>query len=192
MSLCSEGVMLVSALDENGGVAKQLRTPAFFNADEDPLFAMPSLIGRVAYFPSFHGDVQPVDLSGDEPRVLKRWSLVDDAERKANWRPGGWQIVSAHRSGKLYVLMHPDGYNGSHKNGGSEVWEFDVATGKRSARHVLKNWGISIEVTSGNPPYLVVTNGSFQLDVYNANDGKWLRMFGDHAVTMPMVLHAVQ
>lgn len=191
MSLCSEGVMLVSALNEQGSVAKQWRTPAFFNADDDPLFAMPTLIGRMAYFPSFHGDLQPVDLSGDEPRVLPRWSLVDDAERKANWRPGGHQIATAHGSGKLYVLMHPDGFSGSHKNAGSEVWVFNVASGKRVARHVLKNWGVSIEVTSGDKPYLVVTNGSFQLDVYGADDGKWLRMFGDHAVTMPMVLHAV-
>ncbi len=192
MSLCSEGVMLVSALDENGGVAKQWRTPAFFNADEDPLFAMPAMIGRTAYFPTFHGDVQPVDLSGYEPKVMKRWSLVDAGERKANWRPGGWQIAAAHGSGKFYVLMHPDGYNGSHKNGGPEVWVFDVATGRRVARQVLKNWGISIEVTSGDHPYLVVTNGDFQMDIYSADDGKWLRMFGDHAVTMPMVLHAVQ
>jgi len=192
MSLCSEGVMLVSTLDENGGVAKQWRTPAFFNADDDPLFAMPAMFGRTAYFPTYHGDVQPVDLSADEPKVLKRWPLVVDDERKANWRPGGWQIATAHGSGRLFVLMHPDGYDGSHKNGGPEVWVFDVATGKRIARHVLKHWGISIEVTSGEHPYLVVTNGDFQLDIYSADDGKWLRMFGDHAVTMPMVLHAVQ
>jgi len=192
MSLCSEGVMLVSTLDESGGVAKQWRTPAFFNADSDPLFAMPAMIGRTAYFPTYHGDVQPVDLSADEPKVLKRWPLVADAERKSNWRPGGWQIATAHGSGRLFVLMHPDGYDGSHKNGGPEVWVFDVATGKRIARHVLRNWGISIEVTSGEHPYLVVTNSDFQLDIYSADDGKWLRMFGDHAVTMPMVLHAVR
>ena len=191
MSLCSDGVMLVSALDAAGAVAKQWRSAAFFNVDADPLFAMPALIGRVAYFPSYHGDVQAVDLSADEPKVLQRWSLVTDAERAANWRPGGWQIASAHDSGRLYVLMHPDGYNGSHKSGGSEVWVFDVATGERSARYVLKKWGISIELTSGDHPCLVVTNGDFQLDVYSADDGKWLRMFGDHAVTMPMVLHAV-
>ncbi|MBI1731204.1 MAG: amine dehydrogenase [Gammaproteobacteria bacterium] len=192
MSLCSEGVMLVTALAETGAVAKQWRTPAFFNADDDPLFAMPTMIGRMAYFPTFHGNIQPLDLSGDEPKVLLRWSLLNDADRKANWRPGGWQIAAAHRSGRLYVLMHPDGYNGSHKNGGPEVWVFDVGSGKRVARHVLKNRGVSIEVTSGAQPYLVVTNDSFQLDVYDAGDGKWLRMFGDHAVTMPMVLHAVQ
>lgn len=190
MSLCSDGVMLVSALDEQGGVAKQWRTKRFFDADTDPLFAMPALIGRTAYFPTFHGDVQPVDLSGDEPKVLQRWSLVDAAERKSRWRPGGWQIATAHGSGRLYVLMHPDGYNGSHKDGGPEVWVFEAGTGRRIARHVLKNRGISIAVTAGDKPYLVVTNASYQIDVYSADDGKWLRMFGDHAVTMPMVLHA--
>jgi methylamine dehydrogenase heavy chain len=133
-----------------------------------------------------------VDLSGDEPKVLPRWSLLDDADRRGGWRPGGWQIATAHPGGRLYVLMHPDGRNGSHKSGGSEVWVFDVAAGRRLARHVLKNWGISIEVTQGTESYLVVTNGSFQIDVYGAADGRWLRMFGDHAVSMPMVLHAVQ
>jgi methylamine dehydrogenase heavy chain len=191
MSLCSDGAMLVSSLNEGGGVAKQWRTPAFFDADQDPLFAMPTLIGRTAYFPTFHGDVQPVDLSGDEPKPLRRWTLLDDEARHGNWRPGGWQIAAGHGSGRLFVLMHPDGYDGSHKNGGPEVWVFDVASGKRLARHVLKNWGVSIEVTAGDDAYLVVTNGDYQLDVYDADDGTWLRSFGDHAVTMPMVLHAV-
>lgn len=190
MSLCSDGVMLVTALDERGAVAKQWRTEPFFDADQDPLFAMPTLIGRTAYFPTFLGEMQPVDLSGDEPKVGKRWSLLDAEARKANWRPGGWQIAAAHGGGRVFMLMHPDGYNGSHKNGGPEVWVYDVATGTRTARHVLKNWGVSIEVTAGPDPYLVVTNGAFQIDVYDADDGRWLRMFGDHAVTMPMVLHA--
>ena len=87
--------------------------------------------------------------------------------------------------------MHKDGYNGSHKDGGSEVWVFDTTSKKRIRRFVLKEWGVSIEVTKGDSPYLVVTNGNYDLDVYSANDGKWQRVIGGRAFEMPMVLHAV-
>jgi len=191
VSLCSDDTMLVTQLDDAGQVAKQFHTDRFFNADTDPLFMVPAMIGRVAYLPSFNGDVQPIDLGADTPKVLPRWSMLGEEDKAGKWRPGGWQMVTADSAGRLYVLMHADGYNGSHKNGGSEVWVFDVASGKRLERRVLKNWGISIEVTAGKDPYLVVTNSDFTLDVYRAKSGEFVRMIGDHIAEMPLLLHAV-
>lgn len=191
-SLCSDDLMLVSSLNADGTLKKQIRTGKFFNADEDPLFAFSARIGDALWFPSFKGMVQPIDMSSDMPRIGKAWSLVSDEERKAGWRPGGWQIVTAHKSGRLFVLMHPDGYNGSHKDGGSEVWVFDTKKQKRIRRIELREWGVSIEVTGGDDPYLVVTNGNYELDVYSANEGEWQQMIGGRAFEMPMVLHAAR
>ncbi|MFT5132129.1 MAG: methylamine dehydrogenase heavy chain [Gammaproteobacteria bacterium] len=189
-SLCSDDVMLISTLDNKGKVKSQKRSKKFFDGGKDPLFAFNAMIGDVAYFPSFLGQVQAIDMSSEIPKILESWSLVTDVEAKENWRPGGWQIITGHKGGDLYVLMHKDGYNGSHKDGGSEVWVFDTKSKKRSRRIVLKEWGVSIEVTSGESPYLVVTNGNYDLDVYSAGDGNWIRMIGGRAFEMPMVLHA--
>ena len=68
------------------------------------------------------------------PRQTKagaRWSLLDAADRKASWRPGGMQHLSVHAaSGRLYSLMHVGG-ECSHKDPGTEVWVYDLASRKR-------------------------------------------------------------
>jgi methylamine dehydrogenase heavy chain len=189
-SLCSDDVMLVSYLDEKGQIKKQKRTLKFFSGDDDPLFAFNGKIGDTVYFPSFQSQVQPIDMSSETPKIKQSWSLVSKQEKSENWRPGGWQIITTHESGQLFVLMHKDGYDGSHKNGGGEVWVFDVKSKKRIKRFKLKEWGVSIEVTKGDKPYLVVTNGNYDLDVYSALDGSWQRVIGGKAFEMPMVLHA--
>ncbi len=189
-SLCSDDAMLVSHLDAQGKLVSQKRSRKFFNGDADPLFVVRARVGDVVYFPSFKGQVQPVDMSSGTPKILDSWSLVSAEEKAENWRPGGWQMISAHKNGELYVLMHKGGKNGSHKNPGTEVWVFDTGTRKRSRRIELKTPGVSIEVTQGDKPYLVVTNGEFNLDVYKAGSGEWLRVIGGRAFEMPMVLHA--
>lgn len=190
-SLCGDNTMLVSHLDENGQVNKQERTRAFFDTDTDPIFAKPAVIAGVYYFPSFKGMVQPVDMTAASPEIAPGWSLLQEQDKMQNWRPGGWQIATAHASShRLFVLMHPDGTDGSHKGGGREVWVYDVESRQRLNRITLKEWGVSIEVTQGEQPYLVVTNGNMELDVYAADSGEWLRLIGGRAFEMPMIIHA--
>ena len=190
-SLCNDNTMLVTHLDEKGMISKQERTPAFFNADTDPIFAKPAVIDGVYYFPSFKGMVHPVDMNAADPGMLDAWSLLQEQDRQENWRPGGWQIATAHEAGRrLFVLMHPDGENGTHKGGGSEVWVFDVDAKQRVDRINLKEWGVSIEVTQGEQPYLAVTNGNMELDVYSVDSGEWLRFIGGRAFETPFILHA--
>jgi methylamine dehydrogenase heavy chain len=190
-SLCSNGSMYSAQFDTNGQLIHQEKIDRFFNVDEDPLFDKPVFIGQTAFFPSFQGMMQAIDLSDKTPRPGEPWSLLSAAERQENWRPGGWQIASASDAGLIYVLMHSQGSNGSHKDGGSEIWAFDPKTQKRVSRLKLKNWGVSIELTSGHTPYIVVTNADMQLDIYSAKTGNWIKMIGDTAA-MPFSLHAVR
>jgi methylamine dehydrogenase heavy chain len=190
-SLCSNGSMLSVQFDNAGQVIQQEKLPKFFNVDEDPLFDKPVYVDQTAYFPTFLGQIQAIDLSGATARLGSSWSLLSDGERQQNWRPGGWQIGTVNDAGLIYILMHRDGKNGSHKSGGSEVWVFDPVTEKRVHRYELENWGVSVEVTRGNSPFLVVTNADMQLDIYDANNGKWLKMIGGVAA-MPFNLHALR
>ena len=188
-ALCSNGSVLAVQFDTEGQVVYQEKLPAFFDVDADPLFDKPVYIGKTAWFPSFKGDIQALDLSDARPKVGVRWSLLTPADRQANWRPGGWQIASVDDAGQIYVLMHPDGADGTHKAGGAEVWVFNPARKQRLKRVALKHWGVSIEVTRGRDPYLVVTNADMQLDIYQADSGQWLKMIGG-AAAMPFNLHA--
>ncbi len=191
-SLCSDGSMLVTELSDEGKLKRQERLPVFFDMEADPLFTKTGRIGQMAYFPSFRGDIQEVDFSSTRPVISARWSLVSEEEKAQGWRPGGWQVITSHPDGRLYVLMHKDGYDGSHKNGGAEVWVFDAKKRQRIRRIVLENWGVTIEVTRGERPYLVVTNADFAMDVYDLEDDKLLRTIGGRAAETPFMLHAVK
>ena len=173
-SLCSDGALLTTVLTAEGELAGSHRTASVMDAD-DPMFEKAAIVDGVAYFPTFKGSVVPVDLSGEAAEPGGSWSLVSDEERAAGWRPGGWQLVAADKNGRFYVLMHPDGEEGSHKNGGGEVWVFDVAARERTARIPLPNRGVSIAVSNAEQPLLVVTNGELALETYDAQTGEFIK-----------------
>ena len=169
-SMCANGSMLSVQLDKEGGVASQNETVPFNDLNDDPLFAAPGVIGPVSYFVSYKGRVQPVDLSGVAPKLLPVWSVVTDDEARANWRPSGNQEI-AGQAGRLYVLMQPDGKDGSHLEGGNQVWVFDVASHAKVATIKLRGHAQSIAVSGGEHPRLMATTLSANLEVYDAITG---------------------
>ncbi len=185
-SLCSNHRFFSVVLDEHGNVTEKFRGEPFFDSNEDPLFEKPVIVDGVAYFQSFKGIVYPVDLSAKRPAIGETWSLLGEADQ--GWRPGGWQF-NAVNGANLYVLMHPDGRNGSHKDGGPEVWVFDLNSRQRRARITLKTWGISLMVTADEDPLMVITNAAMALDVYRANTGEYLRTLGPHNQETPFVVY---
>ncbi|NRA87613.1 MAG: amine dehydrogenase [Rhizobiales bacterium] len=187
-TLCGNGSVASYSIAANGDVREVVSEP-FNNIDDDPLFMKSGRINDVEYFPTFKGNVRPIDVSTDVAKPLEQWSLVTDAERAKNWRPSGWQIVSGQPDGNLYVLMQENGSEGSHKQGGSEVWAFDVKTKKKVNTIKLNNGGLTIEVTHGNPGYLVVTNAAMMLDVYTL-DGDLERSITINDIATPFLLYA--
>jgi hypothetical protein len=93
---------------------------------------------------SFEGKVHPVDVSGPEIRFGEAWSLVTDAERVDQWRIGGLQHSAVHqKTGRFYSLMHRGGPD-THKDPGSEVWVYDLASHQRLQRVKLLNPGLTV------------------------------------------------
>jgi methylamine dehydrogenase heavy chain len=166
-TLCSSGTLLTVRLDAAGAVAGRSETKAFNPLDTDPLFTASALVGGVRYFPSLHGRVQPIDLRGDEARILPDWPLVPAAEASGHWRPSGWQVVTGDEQKLLYVLMQSDAHEGTHKDPANEVWVFNTATKTRVKRLRLTRPGSSIALTHGAEPLLLVQAGE-RLDVYDA------------------------
>jgi methylamine dehydrogenase heavy chain len=132
-SICESGRLLTVTLDAQGHEASRAMSEAFFDADKDPVFAQGIPTNEGYAFLSFLGEVHEVDLRGAQPKFAPPWSLVSAAE-KGRWRPGADQVGAIHRAlGRLYVTMHPGG-EGTHKDGGTEIWVFDLASHHRIAR----------------------------------------------------------
>jgi methylamine dehydrogenase heavy chain len=174
-SICESGRLLTVTLDSEGHEASRAESEPFFNPDEDPVFAqgIPMQDGYV--FLSFLGDVHEVDFSGPAPVIHKSWSLVSAAE-KGHWRTGGMQVGAIHRKlDRLYVPMHVGG-EGSHKDGGSEIWVFDLKTHQRMARWPVAQAKlapvISVQVSQDEAPILFAATEGSDLAVFDAVTGR--------------------
>lgn len=188
-SLCSNGGMLSSVLTDEGQLASQVRMAPFFDTDDSPIFEHPAIIDGIAYFPSFLGLVHEIDMRADEAKYLGHWSLVSEQEKADNRRPSGLVLNDFDDQGLMYTIFQSDGHEGSQTHGGTEVWVFDVEKKQRVSVIDTPNWAISIAVTRGENPLLIVTNGELNLDVFNAKDGSLLQTLADFGQTTPLLVN---
>ena len=87
--------------------------------------------------------MRAVDVSGPELRFGDTWPLSDETAA-VRWRIGGLQHLAVHEpSGRLYALMHQGGPDG-HKDPGTEVWVYDLATRERLERIELESPGLTL------------------------------------------------
>jgi methylamine dehydrogenase heavy chain len=173
-TLCSSGTLLSIKLDANGAVASRSESKAFNPLDTDPLFTASATLGGVRYFPSLGGRIQPIDMKGDDVKVLPDWPLLSSAESADHWRPSGWQLIASDEQKLLYVLLQSDAHEGTHKDPGNEVWVYNGATKTRVKRLRLVHGGSSLSLTHGTDPLLLVQAGE-RLDVYDPQSGSLIR-----------------
>jgi len=183
-SLCGDGAALSVRLDDTGKAAAKTRTAKLFDAVKDPVTEKGVRRGDTWYFATFAGDVLPIQTTAEGTKAGSRWSLLDAADRKASWRPGGMQHLSVHGgSGRLYSLMHVGG-EWSHKDPGTEVWVYDLATRKRERRIKLESPATSIAITpDANAVLFAIFIGAQKVDVYDPKGGKLLRSIGEIGFT---------
>jgi methylamine dehydrogenase heavy chain len=98
------------------------------------------------------------------------------AAEKGTWRPGGVQIGAVHQSfGKLFVPMHHGG-EGTHKEGGSEIWVFDLKSHQRTARWPVdtKTQGevVAVQVSQDAAPLLFAATEKADLLIFDARTGQ--------------------
>ncbi len=188
-SICSNGGLLTTVVDENGHKKSQHRIKPFFDTDKTPVFERPVIIDGIAYFPSFDGMIHSFDFSGDVAQYIESWSLVTDEERKGNWRPSGLVLNDKDEQGLFYTIMQPDGKEGTQTHGGPQVWVFDIKKKQKLLTVDIPNWAVSLTVTRGKEPLMVVTNGEMNLDIFNAKDGSFIQTISDFGNTTPLMVH---
>lgn len=174
-SLCESGRLLTVTLDAQGHEASRSMSAPFFDPDKDPVFVQGIRTTKGFAFLSYLGEVHEVDLSGSQPVFATPWSLVSAAER-GDWRPGGEQVGAIHRAlGRLFVPMHRGGEE-THKDGGTELWVFELATHRRVSRWSMKAAGIgpvvALEVSQDPEPLLFLATDGADLAVLDAGSGR--------------------
>jgi methylamine dehydrogenase heavy chain len=188
-SLCADGTMTSIELGADGKVANSSTSKPINDIDHDPMFMTPAMVGKTAWFVTFKGNIHGLDLANTKARDLGTFQMPKEKTAEGEWRPGGWQVISADAAGRLYVLMNPAGKEGSHKDGGSEVWVVDPAKKQRVARIPLQNPAVSVEVTAQSTPLLVASRTDGSLDVYDGTSGTFQRTLAQ-VVHDPMTMTA--
>lgn len=189
-TVCGDGTIQTINIGANSDDIVSNRTDAFFDYENDPLMEKAVQIGSTTYFPTFMGNIQPVDMSGDIAVPGEAWSMLGEGDE--GWLPGGLQSTGVDDAGRMYVLMHPEGYDGSHKDPGVEVWVYDVENQERVDRIKLELPAISMGITRGEDPLMVTTNINLAIDVYNVKSGEYLRTIADIGAQTPFMLHGAR
>jgi hypothetical protein len=139
LMLCANGAALTVTLNENGGDPRVERSEPFFDAQKDPVTEKAVRRGNEWLFVSFGGVIHPVDVSADKPVFGETWRILPESDAADAWRIGGPQHLAVHAaSGRLYALVH-QGPRDSHKEPGTEVWVYDLATHERVRQIRLLN-----------------------------------------------------
>ena len=189
-SLCESGRLLTVTLDAQGHETARAMSEPFFDADKDPLFVQGIATSNGNLFLTFLGEVRDIDFSAAQPVFAPPWSLVEPAE-KGHWRPGAYQVGAIHKElGRLYVPMH-EGGEGTHKDGGTEIWVYDLASHRRLARWPLKVHGLSrviaVQVSQDPAPLLFAATETADLAVFDALSGR-LRHIQKQVAASPWIL----
>ena len=191
-TFCADGSLTSVQLDAAGKVATSKTIPNVQDIDNQAQFQNAAWIGQTAWFVTFGGQLKGYDLSGPVARPLPGKLSVGTAEGgQPQWRPGGWQVIASGPGGLLYVLMSPYGKEGSHKDGGSEVWVVDPATGARTQRIALQGQSGSIAVTNEAIPHLIAVRATGEIDVYDAASGKFDHSLGATVAFSPILVTPV-
>ncbi|MFC5772349.1 amine dehydrogenase large subunit [Thauera sinica] len=168
-TICGDGTMLTVTHDGEGREVAQRKSAAFFDPDADPIFIHGEQDGDTYRFVSYGGDLYTAHVGGEVASFEPKWPLLTERERKAGWRPGGYQLLAQHKaSGRVFVGMHDGAKAGSHKSPAKEIWSFDLKTRKRIARAPGSN-AIALAVSQGDRPRLFAYDGvKGGLAVYDA------------------------
>ncbi|MHC8285975.1 amine dehydrogenase large subunit [Pseudomonas sp. XS1P51] len=154
-SLCGDGSLQVVTLNDQGLEASRSRTP-FFDPNAEKLVERAVNVGDTYYFTTTTGTVRPVDFSGDAPKILPSWSLTTDAEKKAGWAPGGWQLMAvAPKLNRLYVLMHDAHEPMKWEDPSTFIWAYDLKTQKKIATLEAPAPVWSMQATGDDKPLLL-------------------------------------
>ena len=169
-SVCGDGTILTLTFDPaTGKVLTSNRSEKVFDPETDPMFTAAAEADGKLVFITYHGMVHVVDVSGDVAKAEPGWSVLGTAANATSWRPTGLQMLTYQKkTGRLFVSMYKNGFDGSHKNGADEIWAVDLAK-KKVVQRVLAFGAVGLAVTQDDDAQLYLATEKGDLIVYHAS-----------------------
>jgi methylamine dehydrogenase heavy chain len=178
-TLCGDGAALTVDVDSTGKETGRKRSAVLFDPEKDALFISGVRMNTKTLFVSFLGNVHIIDFSGEVAAQETPWTFLGAKERAAHWRPGGYSnIAYSPFNGQLYLGMHPDGQEGSHKRPAAEIWKIDVSKHEVTGR--AKSDGANyIQTSKEAHPLLFTVNVTADIQgSISRYDGDTLKLLG--------------
>lgn len=127
--ICGDGTFASYVLKEDGATADRTQSKQIFDVDKDPLFLPAQRASADLIFISYHGNVYRISDTGASVRLLETFSVTQGIT--GGWAPGGYELIAYNkRNDVLFIGMHPDAKDGSHKQGAQEIWAYGMAKRK--------------------------------------------------------------
>jgi methylamine dehydrogenase heavy chain len=200
-SICGDGSVLSIVIDNAGRELTRKRYPGLFDAVADPLHGTAVRGGNVWYFVTQLGVVHSIDVGGAELEHKVLWKAGEKSGDSTAWVPAEmFQHLAFHKTEqRLYVLMGnqdltPKGGGVDyHRHPGTEIWVFDVTTGKRLQRIKMPTPMYAIAVSQDDSPLLYASSlWNPKVQVFNALSGELLREIESSAYAMNTILQPVE
>lgn len=182
-TLCGDGSALLVSINDQGQEVSRSRVEKLFDPNVDPLHGTGVRSGNDWYFVTELGQLKILEISGTSLRLKKEFA-VGEQTAKRGWVPAEMlqHIAFNQATNSLYVLMadasleKKGGGTDYHRQAGTEVWVWNVETGKRERRIKLEEPQLTIGVSPGASPFLYTASAFVpKLNVRNSSDGKILQ-----------------
>lgn len=151
-SLCGDGTVTSYQINADHKGYQATKSDKLFDSDKDPLFISAQRDGDHLIFTSFNGSLYLINDKEAKATLSDKFSYAADV--KGKWVPGGFNVLALNQPNHLlFVTMHPNGKEGSHKDGAKEIWGIDMTSHKVVTRIKTAD-AISIAVSQTEKPDL--------------------------------------
>lgn len=149
-TLCGDGTAAKYTWAADGSFTKGVKSDKIFDPDKTPLFGDAQRVDGKLVYVSYGGSLVVVDDSGDKPALVKEIKFAEEG-----WAPAGYNLMAYNAPSKtLFVQMHQNPSDGSHKKPADEIWAINMDSGNVVGRSKAHGES-SITVSSGDKPVVV-------------------------------------
>jgi len=154
-TICGDGTFESFVLNTDGATASPAHSKKIFDVDKDAIFMSGERVSADLVFMSFNGNVYRVNDSGESVNLVDTYSMTVGVE--GGWAPGGSQLMGYNKANHvLFVGMHPNAREGSHKDPAKEIWAYNLATKRLLYRSPVDDI-LSLTATDAPSPVVYVS-----------------------------------
>ncbi|EKO3561362.1 amine dehydrogenase [Vibrio fluvialis] len=170
-SACGDGTFSTYVITKDAKNYTAHKSEKIFDTDDDALFITAQRDGSKLMFTSFKGNMYVLNDTGETVTLADKFNYTKDIE--GNWLPGGYEVIGYNQPNKLmFVTMHPDGKEGSHKDGAQEIWGVSMDSHKVVTR-IEAEEPISLAVSQTKAPDVYTLTDFGTVVKYTFNGGKF-------------------